>query len=211
MLAQPVSAASITMSYSDNENDLSKFRWVTSLDPYNYVIAAPWPANSKVGKVGYCDIESASLTFDGESYVFEMKMAQDLPSNGLIPGVNTVFWGFPMLFSADFNDALDVWLQWDGEDYQALVQDSRPIMGGGNWEYTSIPYEVKDDKLTLKVNDEQFDIPPDFVWFFRVVLMTATFDVSDFRGGQLIIVDLTDSGLGVCPPSYPRGPWLSWP
>jgi hypothetical protein len=208
MLTQPVSAGSLTVSCPDRTDDLAKLWRITSIDPYNYALVPPWADNSKVGKVGYCDILNGWLTHKGDSYVFGMEVAANLPTEGGIPGVNYVVWGFYAFFSNDGNDAFDICLVWDGGRYQAFVQDSRPFMSGGMWAYTEIPYTVDGAKLTLTVSAKQFDIPPVFYWCFKTVVIIGNWiptpsDWTDFRGGTLWFADLTDPEYATSPAPYP--------
>jgi len=208
MMAQPVSAGSSNASYPDRPNDLAKTWRMTSIDPYNYDLALPWSDDSKVGQVGYCDIVNGWLTHKGDSYVFGMEVAANLPTKGGIPGVPYVVWGFYAFFSNDGNDGLDIFLLWDGESYQAFVQDSRPFMSGGTWAYTEIPYTVDGAKLTLTVSAKQLDIPSEFYWCFKTVIIIGNWsptplDYSAFRGGTLWWVDLTDPQYATSPAPYP--------
>jgi hypothetical protein len=209
MLAQPVSAGSSTVSYPDRPDDLAKNWGITSLDPFNYILVRPWSEGSKVGQAGYCDILNGWLTHKGDSYVFGIEVAADLPTEGIIPGVSYVIWGFYAFFSNDGNDGLDIFLLWDGESYQAFVQDSRPWMSGGTWTYTEIPYTIDGAKLTLTVSARLFDIPSEFCWCFKTLMvMAGTFnplptDYSDLKGGTILWADLTDPQYATSPVPFP--------
>jgi len=208
MLTQPVSAGSPTVSYIDRPDDLAKNWAVTSLNPYNYVLVQEWADQSIVGQVGYVDIVSGWLTHHGNSLVFGMEVAADMPTEGSIPGVSYVIWGFYAFFSNDGNDGLDIYLLWNGENYQAYVQDSRPFMSGGTWAYTEIAPHVEGAMLTLAVSAKQLDFPSEFYWCFKTLMIMGNIDPTptawtDFRGGTMAWADLTDPQCAVSPHPLP--------
>jgi hypothetical protein len=206
MPAQPVSAD--TVSYDDRPDDLARSWEVTSLDPYNYILAKEWSDYSKVGQVGYLDITNGWLTRDGDSLSFGMEVAGDMPTEGTIPGVSYVVWGFYTFFDNNFDDCFDIYLLWDGVDYEAWAQDSRPFLTGGTWEYTEITPAVGENTLVLTVSASELEFPEEFYWCFKTLMIMgnlaptpATLD--DFKGGTLLWADLTDPEDSVSPHPLP--------
>lgn len=217
LMVQPVRAAPPAVSYPDQANDLARWRYVVSIDPYWYVNGPPIPRDSAIGKAGYCDILEASLTSDENSYYFEMTVAGRLPSQGIIPGVNYVIWSFAPQFDApgtDWNyfNGGDVVLQWDGAEYRGIFWDTRPVLQGDGITETNLAFSVDGSSLTVTVPKNLFG-QDSFYWFFRVVVLGGQYNPYTGKGGPFIVVDTTDPQFAVNPIPYPGYyyPWLLWP
>lgn len=214
MIAHPVDASSSAI-YDDREGDLARWTEIVSLDPFEYVTLAPIPADSAIGKVGYCDILEASLALVGDSYVFGMRVAGDMPSEGIIPGVNYVLWSFCPQFDPagsgwDFWNGGDVALIWDGTSYRAVFWDTRTYPTSGEILETPVDFTESGQMLTITVPKELFGVDP-YYWFFRVVVLGGQHDFYTFKGGPYIEVDMTDPVHATTPyPGY-YYPWLPWP
>ena len=206
MLALPVSADSI--AFDDRLNDLARGWEVTSLDPYDYVLIEEWSDYSKVGQTGYLDIINGWLTRDGDSLSFGMEVAADMPTEEIIPGVSYVIWGFYAFFDNNFDDCFDIYLFWDGVNYEAWAQDSRPFLTGGTWEYTEITPQIEGSTLVLTVSATELEFPYDFYWCFKTLMFTGNIDptpatLDDFKGGTILWTDLTDPEDAISPHPLP--------
>lgn len=89
MLAQPVSAGSLTVKIADAEGDLAKLYDPDTGSPKN-----GWGDASAIAQLGYLDMKSFCLAKKGNSFTFGMELCGDLPQVGtLLPyGINDVAW-----------------------------------------------------------------------------------------------------------------------
>jgi len=219
LMAQPVQASPTSVTYPDREGDLARWFIVVSIDPYNYILGPPIPAKSAIGRVGYCDILEASLMLDEarDAYVFEMTVAGDLPSKGIIPGTSYVIWSFCPQFDEpgpnwDFWNGGDVALEYDGTNYRAIFWDTRPVMQTGNpGDILEIPldFDIEGPTLSITVPTALFDVDH-FYWFFRTVWLGGGYDPYRMKGGPYVMPDINDPEYAVTPyPGYYL-PWLPW-
>jgi hypothetical protein len=217
LMAQPVHATPVSVSYLDEQGDLARWNLVysASTDPYVYYTDALIPELSPIGRVGYCDILQGSLTEERGSYVFGMKVAGDLPTSGQTPGVCYVIWAFWPQFSENYWDCWDVVLVWDGASYSGAVWDYRPCMETEDQtDRTETPVEFLVGGSTLEIIVPARMFPQDdFYWVFRTVAVIGEYDFDRFKCGVDFSVDWTDPEYAVTPypDNYASLPWLPWP
>jgi hypothetical protein len=128
MLAQPVSAGTVTLTVMDRPGDLgTKIVWETG------DIVNTWPDTTSLTKVGYFDILSFSLSHSSKAktYTFGMELASDLPEPGsaLPTGfkfVEWLMWIDPEPWNMKYNNILSLYtiqLTYDGSKYNAELKD----------------------------------------------------------------------------------------
>lgn len=131
MLAQPVSAATITSIVQDPAGDLG-----FGVDPKTGGIMHTWQDNTRVAEAKYLDIVSASFSQKGKTYTFGIEVAAALPEEGtpLPNGIHTVEWALWIdpspynVFSNPCPTLFLVTLRYDGSSYSAFMLDYETML-----------------------------------------------------------------------------------
>lgn len=128
MLAQPVSAGTLTIKVADKPGDLGpKFDWKTC------EVLVVWPNTTSLTKVLYFDMLSFELSYSTKTktYTFSMELAGALPEPGsaLPTGFKLakwLMWIEPEPWNMKYNNIPSLYaitLTYDGSDYSAGLTD----------------------------------------------------------------------------------------
>ena len=151
MLAQPVSAGTITSLVEDSEGDLG-----FGVNPKTGGIMQQWGENTPVAKAGYLDMVSTWLSQKGKTYTFGMELAAELPKEGstLSGGMRLVEWAMwidPSPYNYITNPVAPLFLialRYDGSSYSAFILDYSTMLT------ESVAFSVDGSELQLQFSTD---------------------------------------------------------
>ena len=164
MLAQPVSAGTVTLRVKDIPGDIGKMYDLTTGEPTN-----GYGDNAPVVKAGYFDILSMWLSQKGKTYTFGMELAKELPQAGsaLPSGVKFVSWNIwidlapwhPVLAPSD--SLFTIALTYDGSNYAAVLIEGPGMLGNV---IESLPFTIDGSIFQLQFSAASIGNLASFWW-----------------------------------------------
>jgi hypothetical protein len=160
---------------------------------------------------GYMDMVSTQLADQGETFEFQMTVAQPIPATPPLPPPATkeISWnwaldtdpttfppGYPLAPGNRGDAEFVITIAWDGSAFRAFLVDRRPSLTGGQAVITPLDYTISGTLLQVDVKAAALADPSSFSWG------SATFYTSDPFGS------LNGSHL-VDAPSPFYAPWPS--
>ena len=147
MLAQPVTAATITSVVEDPAGDVG-----FGVDPKTGGIMHLWGDNTPVAQAGFLDMVLTSLSQKGKTYTFGMELAAALPKEGaaLPDGFKMVEWAMwidPSPYNYLVNPVPPLYLialRYDGSSYSAFILDYGTMVN------TPVAFAVDGSKLQIQ-------------------------------------------------------------
>ena len=152
----------------------------------------------------YMDILGAKVTKSGQTFIFEMTVAQPIPAKPAAspPASAQMGWAWPLDTDPSTYPAgppvapgtgapaeLIVGVIWDGRSFSASLNDRRPLLAGGEVILTPLPFTVSGGQVRVDVRASALGNPATFGWRPVTFYWSAPFGSNN--GNHF--VDSTDS------------------
>ena len=141
----------------------------------------------------YADVVAGNVAQDGGTYVFTMTVAAPIPSTPQLtaPGIEALRWA--MALDLDPATAPAGWpaapgdprsaqalapegfmaVIWDGSGFSAAWFDRRPLLTGGTYTMTSVPFEIDGATVTIWLDGDLIGNPTSFRVGFATAAVTV--------------------------------------
>ena len=141
----------------------------------------------------YADVVAGTVAQDGGTYVFTMTVAAPIPETPRLtaPGVQALRWAMALDLDPTTNPA--GWpaapgdprsaqalapegfmaVIWDGSAFSAAWFDRRPLLTGGTFTMTSVPFEIEGATVTVWMDGDLIDNPTSFRVGFATAAVNA--------------------------------------